>query len=110
MLLLIEGVSIVAIAASSELILLTSLVFYGITSGALLPLMIVVMMDLPEVGAEYIGLASGLFFSVGGLMGFIGPILVGTLTELTGTFILAAIVLTLIVEAMIILTLFLKES
>ena len=109
-LLLIQGVSIVVIAASSELLLLTSLVIYGITSGAILPLMLVVMMDLPEVGAEYIGLASGLFFSVGGLMGFIGPILVGTLTDLSGTFILAAIVVTLIVEAMIILTLFLKES
>jgi cyanate permease len=72
--------------------------------------MLVVMMDLPAVGAEYTGIASGLFFSIGGSMGFIGPILVGYLTDLTSSFIPALILLALVVEAMIVLTLFLKET
>ena len=43
-------------------------------------------------------------------MGFIGPILVGYLTDLMGSFIPALILLALVVEGMIVLTLFLKED
>ncbi|MBY8998827.1 MAG: MFS transporter [Candidatus Thorarchaeota archaeon] len=109
-LLLIEGVFIYAIGITSGSFLLVSIVIYGVVSGAVMPLMLVVMMDLPEVGAEYTGIASGLFFSIGGSMGFIGPILVGYLTDLTSSFLPALILLALVVEAMIVLTLFLKEN
>ncbi|MHA1966044.1 MAG: MFS transporter, partial [Candidatus Thorarchaeota archaeon] len=109
-LLLIEGVSIYIVGITSGSFLLASLVIYGIVSGAVMPLMIVVMMDLPNVGAEYTGIASGLFFSIGASMGFIGPILVGYLTDLTGSFLPALILLAIVVEAMIVLTFFLKEN
>jgi cyanate permease len=110
LLLLIEGVSMVLISATMETFLLASLVMYGITSGAVMPLMLVVLMDLSEVGSEFIGQASGLFFSVGAFMGFLGPILVGSLTDLTSSFLPAAIVLAIIVEVMILFTVILKES
>lgn len=109
-LLLIEGVSIYIAGITAGSFLLASLIVYGIVSGAIMPLMLVVMMDLPDVGAEYTGIASGLFFSIGGSMGFIGPILVGYLTDLTSSFLPALILLALVVEAMIVLTLFLKEK
>ena len=109
-LLLIEGVSIYIVGITSGSFLLGSLIIYGIASGALLPLMLVVMMDLPEVGAENMGIAGGLFFSIGATMGFIGPSLVGYLTDLTGSFLPALILLAIVVEAMIVLTLFLKED
>jgi cyanate permease len=109
-LLLIEGVSIYAIGITSGSFLLASLVVYGVVSGAVMPLMLVVMMDLPDVGAEYTGIATGLFFSIGATMGFIGPSLVGFLTDLTSSFLPALILLAVVVEAMIMLTLFLKED
>ncbi|MHA2353179.1 MAG: MFS transporter [Candidatus Thorarchaeota archaeon] len=83
-LLLIVGVSMYIVGISDGSLLLISLIVHGIFTGAVMPLMLVVMMDLPEVGAEYTGIASGLFFSIGASMGFIGPILVGYLTDLTG--------------------------
>ena len=94
---------------SLESFLLISLILYGIVSGAIMPLMLVVMMDLPSVGAEYTGVASGLFFSVGQSMGVIGPILVGFLVDLTSTFLFAVIVLVVVVELMILLTLAFRE-
>ncbi|MHA1935447.1 MAG: MFS transporter [Candidatus Thorarchaeota archaeon] len=108
--LLIEGVAIYVIGLAFELLLLVSLMIYGIISGATLPLMLVVLMDLPEVGAEFTGVASGLFFSIGASMGFIGPVLVGYLTDLSGAFLPAVIVLALAVEVMIVITLILKET
>jgi len=109
-LLLIEGVSIYIVGITSGLTLLASLVIYGIVSGAVMPLMLVIMMDLPEVGAEYTGIASGLFFSIGSSTGFIGPILVGYLTDLTDSFLPALILIAVVVEAMIVLAFVLKED
>lgn len=48
------------------------------------------------------GAAGGLFFSVGEIGGFLGPLLIGVLADLTGSFTvgilaLAAIVLTMVV-------------
>jgi cyanate permease len=108
--LLIEGISMYVVGISSGSFLLVSLVIFGIISGAMMPLMLVVMMDLPEVGSEYTGIASGLFFSIGPSMGFVGPILVGNLKDLTNSFVPALILLTIVVEAMIVLALFLKED
>lgn len=109
-LLLIEGITIFIVGITSGTSLVATLVIYGIVSGAIMPLMLVVMMDLPNVGAEHTGIASGLFFSIGASMGFIGPIVVGYLTDLTSSFLPALILLAVIVEAMIVVTLFLKET
>ncbi|MFX1560771.1 MAG: CynX/NimT family MFS transporter [Promethearchaeota archaeon] len=108
--LLFEGVAMYIVGITTGSFLLVSLVVYGIFSGGLMPLMLVVMMDLPDVGADYTGIASGLFFSIGGIMGFGGPILVGYLTDIASSFIPALILLTLIVEGAIILVFFLKEQ
>ena len=107
--LLIEGIAMYIVGITTGSFLLISLVVYGIFSGGVMPLMLVVMMDLPDVGAEYTGIASGLFFTIGPFMGFIGPILVGYIADQTSTFIPALILLAVVVEAMILLTLFLKE-
>ncbi|MFW9927453.1 MAG: CynX/NimT family MFS transporter [Candidatus Thorarchaeota archaeon] len=108
--LLIEGVSIYIVGISCCLSLLVFLIIYGILSGGMMPLMLVVMMDLPDVGAENTGIASGLFFSIGGCTGFLGPIIVGYLTDLTGSFLPPLLLLTLVVEVMILLAFLLKEK
>jgi cyanate permease len=108
--LLIEGVTMYMVGISSGSLLLVSLVIFGIISGAMMPLMLVVMMDLPEVGSEYTGIASGLFFAIGPSLGFVGPILVGNLKDLTNSFVPALFLLTIVVEVMIVLVLFLKEN
>lgn len=108
--LLVEGTCVYLSGLAIGIPLLVALVLYGIVSGAHLPLLLVVMMDLPAVGAEYTGIASGLFFSVGEVMGFGGPILVGVLRDLTSSFVPALFLLALIVEFMIVLAVFLKEN
>jgi CP family cyanate transporter-like MFS transporter len=108
--LLIEGICVYLSGLASGISLLVALVLYGIVSGAHMPLLLVVMMDLPAVGADYTGIASGLFFSIGEVMGFGGPILVGILKDMTNSFVPALLLLGLIVESMIALALYLKEN
>jgi cyanate permease len=107
---LIQGTCILGSGLSFGVPLLVSLIIYGLLSGANLPLMLVVMMDLPEVGAEYTGVASGLLFSIGASIGVIGPILVGFLTDITASFLPAVVLLAIYVEIMIVFALVLKEK
>lgn len=108
--LLFQGISIVVVELTTGVFLIASLAIYGLISGAMMPILLVVLMDLPDIGAEYTGVASGIYFSTGAACGFIGPPIVGYLTDMTGTFLPAVILLALVMEAMIALTLVLKEK
>jgi cyanate permease len=59
---------------------------YGIGWGTLFPLITLVLMDTPEVGTELMGSASGLFFCISEIGGFMGPSVIGLLVDWTGGF------------------------
>lgn len=107
--LLVAGICIFSTGISSGLPLIISLVFYGI-SYATVPLLMLILMDMPQVGAEYMGAAGGIFFSLGGLGGFIGPYIVGFLVDLTGSILPSIIALTAVVESMLIFAFLIKEK
>jgi len=108
--LLVQGICIFTTATATGLPLIASLVFYGISYGGMAPLLIVILMDMPQVGAKYMGAATGMIFSLGGLGGFTGPLMVGFLAELTGSILPGMIALAALVEAMLIFTLLMKEK
>ena len=108
--LLVQGICIYATATSTNLPFVVSLIFYGICYGAAAPLLLVILMDLPQVGAKYVGAASGILFSIGAIGGFTGPLIVGFLTDSTGTILTGMIMLAALVETMLILTLLVKEK
>jgi len=58
----------------------------GVGVGGLSPLVRLVPPELDEVGAELTGTAVGLVFAVGEFGGFLGPVLVGGLYDLTGSY------------------------
>jgi cyanate permease len=62
------------------------LVIYGVTSPTLLPLLMLVLMDEPQVGAKHMGLAGGIFFCIAEVGGFSGPLLMGELVDFTDSF------------------------
>jgi cyanate permease len=108
--LLIQGICIYAAATTAGLPFAASLIFYGIGYGAAAPLLLVILMDLPQVGAKYVGAASGILFSIGAIGGFTGPLVVGFLTDSTGTILTGMVTLAALVEAMLILALLVKEK
>lgn len=58
----------------------------GVASAAVMPLMMAILMDLPQVGARRMGAAAGVYFAIGEVGGFGGPALLGFLYDATGTF------------------------
>jgi len=79
---------------ASSWILIVGLIIYGIAAPALLPLLMLMLMDDPQVGSENMGLAGGAFFAVAEIGGFTGPLLMGITVDVTGTFLVGVLLLT----------------
>ena len=63
------------------------LLLFGISGPCLMPLLVLRLMETPEVAAKYLGSATGVFFCVAEIGGFLGPFVVGYLVDIFGTFI-----------------------
>ena len=70
--------------------LITGLVLFGITGVVFLPILVLILMDDPQIDAKYMGSAGGLLFCVGEIGGFLGPFMMGALRDMTGTFLAGA--------------------
>jgi cyanate permease len=109
-LLFIVGLTIALIGLVDQgSLLLVIVMIQGFTAAALMPLMLNTLMEMPEVGARYLGAAAGLYFSIGEIGGFSGPTLVGFLADLTGSFLAGILALSLVMWLMIIPALSLKD-
>lgn len=62
------------------------LLVFGISGPCLMPLLVLSLMDTPEVAQKYLGSATGVFFCVAEVGGFLGPFMVGYLVDVFGDF------------------------
>ncbi len=72
--------AVLGIAFGSGVPLLAALVVFGIARAGISPLMMLVLMDMREIGAARMGAAGGLYFTFGEAGGFGGPFLIGVLS------------------------------
>jgi CP family cyanate transporter-like MFS transporter len=77
-------------------VLFTGLLLQGIARSSLMTVLILTLIELPGIGERSAGTASGLFFSAAEVGGVLGPIGLGVLYDLTGTFESGLYALTLI--------------
>ena len=78
---------------SARLPLLLALVVFGITRAGTTPMMMLVLMDMREIGAARTGAAAGLYFTFGEIGGFGGPFLIGVLSGAGNGFVLPLLLL-----------------
>jgi len=76
---------LISIAVSSW-IAVGGLIFYGIAAPIMLPLLMLLLMDDPQVGSENMGLAGGIFFAIAEIGGFTGPLFIGIMVDFAGAF------------------------
>jgi len=86
------------------------LVLFGVAGSSLFPILMLILMDTPEIGEKHMGLAGGIFFCVAEIGGFSGPLVMGTLADLTGTFFAGAFFLASLSLIILVLTLLLKAA
>jgi cyanate permease len=106
--LFVQGVFIIILGVTAGPIMWLALAFVGITTKGLLPILTIILMDMPEVGPIRMGIAGGLFFALGEIGGFGGPFVMGLLKDITGSFLSGLIFIAAITEASIVLASYLK--
>ncbi|WP_222920434.1 MFS transporter [Natrinema sp. SYSU A 869] len=85
---LVAGLGITGVLSSGlGLLLLGSVVVTGFGFGGLSPLIRAIPPELEGIGARLTGTAVGFIFAVGEIGGFLGPVLIGTLYDLTGSYV-----------------------
>jgi CP family cyanate transporter-like MFS transporter len=62
------------------------LILQGLARGSLSIVVVLMLMELPEVDHNRMGAAAGLYFTAGEIGGVLGPLSIGTLYDLTGGF------------------------
>jgi cyanate permease len=108
--LLVSGVAILVLGVAQGLSLWVGILLTGFFTRALLPVLMTVLMDIPEVGADRMGAVGGLFFAIGEIGGFLGPLLMGYIKDATGSFLLGIYFLAAVTEVTIIATAFLNSE
>lgn len=61
--------------------LLTGLLIQGVARSSLMTVLILTLVELPEIGERYAGVASGMFFSAAEVGGVLGPLTLGLLYD-----------------------------
>lgn len=107
--LIITALSTFLMGSAVETWLLLGIISGGICIGALSPILLTILMDMPEVGSRNMGAAGGLFFSFGEVGGILGPIMIGLLKDITGSFFLGLAILALIVGSMLVPIAFVRK-
>lgn len=100
--LFVSGASILAIGVGGSGALWVGLLSTGFLMKAITPFLLLILMEMPDVGAEHMGAVGGLYFSMGEIGGFLGPFMMGYIKDLTGSFFFGIFSLTIITEAAII--------
>jgi cyanate permease len=85
-LLLVTGFCVAAITFLDGWALVAAIAVEGFCAAAIQPLMLYILMEMPSVGPRRMGTAAGIFFSVGEVGGTLGPVFMGLIADLTGSF------------------------
>jgi CP family cyanate transporter-like MFS transporter len=108
--LFVLGVATLVLSVANGPLLWIGLAVVGVTMRGLTPLLMVTLMDLPEVDSQQMGAVGGLYFAIGEIGGFSGPFILGLLKDVTGSFTSGMIFLVAVAELSIVFTLLLHED
>ncbi len=110
LLLALTAISGVGLALGDGPVLLGSLTLSAMARSPLMPVLTLVLMETPGIGAARMGTAGGLFFAVAEVGGFGGPFLLGYLRDTTGSLTTGALTLAGVSLALLLVVLFIKEG
>ncbi len=84
--LLLGSVGVVSLLTTNPLVLALAVGASAIPRVAIMPILVMVMMDHRDVGPGHIAAATGLFFSLSQIGGVAGPAITGAMADATGDF------------------------
>ena len=105
-----QSLTILSLGIATGTGVLFTLPFVGLFQQAIYPLVLLLLMDTPEVGSQHMGTIGGLYFALAEIGGFSGPFILGFLLDFTGTFSWGIALLVCLAVFLSILSRFLQEK
>ncbi len=66
--------------------IIPGLLLFGMCGPCLMPMLVLTLMETPDLAAQYLGSATGVFFCVAEIGGFAGPFAIGYFVDISGSF------------------------
>jgi len=107
---LMIAVILLMLVTTSGVSLYIVLVLFGIATAVFVPLIMLILMETPEVSSRYMGSAGGMFFCIAELGGFVGPLILGAFVDATGGFLAGVSLLAVLCLAVGAMAFFLKTQ
>lgn len=107
---LIAFLMLILIMTGSGGLQLVALLLFGFIIAPFVPLLTLILMDTPEVGSAYMGSAGGMFYCVSEIGGFAGPLIMGVVVDLSGSFLAGTFFFAFLCFAFFVLTLLMKTE
>jgi len=98
------AVASILIAVGSGAGLAAGLILQGVVRGSMMSITVLVMVELSAIPKSRAGLAGGLFFTAGEIGGVLGPLTIGSLRDLSGSFVMPFFSLTVMALVLMALT------
>ena len=87
---LASAIVLLVVVTGSGGFLITGLILHGLLRHLIASLVILTLIDLPEVGPKYMGSVAGMYFCITGMGAFTGPLVIGVAKDLSGSFLIGA--------------------
>jgi cyanate permease len=106
----VVALALLLVATGSGIVLTLALALFGLSATPIMPLLILILMQSPEVGSKYLGSAVGMFFCVAEVGGFAGPLVLGMIRNMTGDFLAGTLLVAVLSVLMAVMGLYLKRK
>lgn len=106
----LTAIGLILVIKIAGLALYLVLAVLGFVNAPFMAVLLLVLMDTPGVETRHMGSAGGMFFCVAEIGGFTGPLIMGILVDVTGTFMAGAVFLAVLCLVMAGLTMMLKND
>ena len=97
------GLAAILLLTENSTAMTIGLIVQGIARSSMMTVMVLLLMEMKDVGNRYTGAASGLFFSAAEVGGVLGPLTLGAVYDATGDFSPALVLLSVIMAGLVLL-------
>ena len=104
------GLASLLLLTGDPTLMTIGLVAQGVARSSMMAVMILLLVEIKDIGSRYAGAASGLFFSAAEVGGVLGPLTLGAVYDSTGAFSPALILLACIMGGLLLLLIPLRKE
>jgi cyanate permease len=90
---LVTAIALCGVISMSGVLQIVALVMLGVAGSAFMPILLLILMDSSGIPSNYLGSANGVFFCVAEIGGFLAPLMMGALFDMTKGFLAGMLLL-----------------